>query len=67
MALGCPALSASDPAKPPLTDVRFEPAGEGLPSVHIRIAEAQPPGIYVGTIFDAQTGEPRGSLRVTLT
>lgn len=67
MTLVCRALNASDADKPPLTEVRFEPAGGGSPSVHIRIPEGQPAGIYVGTIFDAQSGEPRGSLRVTLT
>jgi hypothetical protein len=66
MTLVCRALSASDPAKPALTDIRFEIATSGPPRVHIQVAKGQPAGEYAGPIFDAATGEQRGNLRVVL-
>jgi hypothetical protein len=66
MPLVCQALRALDAEKPPLTDVGFDPGPDGLMSLRVRVPEAHPPGIYVGAVIDADTGQPRGTLSVKL-
>jgi hypothetical protein len=59
-------LRASGSGKPPLTDVAFEPVSDGGLVLRIRVPETQPPGIYTGAVIDRDTGQPRGTLSVSL-
>jgi hypothetical protein len=67
MPLACQELRALDAGKPPLTAVGFEPNPDGSLSLRIRVPETHPPGVYVGAVIDRDTGQPRGTLSVTLT
>lgn len=64
--LGTHGLRAAEPGKPPLLDVVFEPAGDQLASLQVRIREDQPPGTYTGVVFDQETGQPYGILCIDL-
>jgi hypothetical protein len=66
MTLVCQPLRALDADKPALTDVAFERAADGVLSLHVRVAETQPPGTYVGAVIDSETSQARGTLSVTV-
>jgi hypothetical protein len=61
------ALSAVDPAHPPLTGAHFtlDPASS-LPVLHIAIPDAQPAATYSGVVVDGGTNEPCGTLSVRI-
>jgi len=59
-------LRAVEPGKPPLTDVAFEPVSDGGLVLRIRVPDTQPAGIYTGALVDRDTGQPRGTLSVSL-
>jgi len=58
-------LRAADPAKPRITDVRFEDASDRSHTVlHITIPSAQPAGIYNAMVIDESTSLPAGTISV---
>ena len=64
-ALALGALRASDPHKPPLSEVEINSnQGPGNTTVRIRVGPKQPTDSYTGTIVDARSGESRGQLTV---
>jgi len=61
------ALRSVDPEKPRLTDVAFNPGGDGKPaSLRIRVPDNQPGGTYNGLIIDEATSRPVGTLSVSI-
>ncbi|HEX5749980.1 MAG TPA: hypothetical protein VFZ09_27370 [Archangium sp.] len=60
-------LRAPEPDKPRITGVEIEclPEEERV-VLHLRVAEAHPPGVYSGLIVDERTGLPRGTLTVRI-
>lgn len=60
-------LRAMDAAKPPLTDISFEPARDnGRGCLRVRVPDAQPSDIYTGVLIDRDSGEPCGTLSVRI-
>jgi len=65
--LVCLGLHAVDSTKPPLTDINLirEPT-EMATRLRIAIPSDQPPGTYSGVIVNRKTGEPHGTLTVSI-
>lgn len=60
-------LLASDPQKPPLTDITFQPASDKTRLLlRIRVPEGQLPDTYTGVVVDKSTNLPRGTLTVRI-
>lgn len=60
-------LRASDPRKPPLSDVAItRNHGGGHTAVRIRVSPEQPSDSYSGSIIDSRSGELRGTLTVRI-
>jgi len=60
-------LHAVDPEKPSLTDVNFVSGQKGIcGKLRIIIPDGQPAGIYSGVIVNRETGEPLGTLSVSV-
>lgn len=58
-------LRETDPDKPSLRDLAFDPgADRWRPTLRITIPASQPPGTYSGVVTDARTNEPCGTLCV---
>lgn len=49
-----------------ITGIRFDLADGRSPRLRVRVSSGQPAGTYLGFLYDTQTAEPRGSLRVVL-
>ena len=62
--LGVHELRALDESKPSLKNVSFESGSDGRQTLHVRVPDNQPPGIYSGVVIDTKTNEPRGTLSV---
>jgi hypothetical protein len=62
--LGVYELRALDPSKPPLKGISFERGADGGQTLHVRVPDDQPPGMYSGAVIDANSNEPRGTLSV---
>lgn len=61
------ALRDAEVEKPPLRDVRVEPAaGDGPSRVCVRVPPGQPAGTYHGLVVDEATNRPVGSVSVRL-
>jgi hypothetical protein len=58
-------MRATDPSKPPLMDVSFQPGGE-LPVLRIRVPNEQPADVYHGVVCDQQSGAVLGTLSVEI-
>lgn len=52
--------------EPAIREVKLAPADGGRLHVTVTIPPEQPAGVYLGAVFDAVTGEARGTLRVVL-
>lgn len=60
-------LRTVDSEKPELTEVALvPPSNGGPPTLRVRVPDNQPSGVYSGVVVDRNTGEPRGTLTVTV-
>jgi hypothetical protein len=65
--LVCLGLHAVDSTKPPLTDITLIREPSEVPiKLRIAIPNDQPPGTYSGVIVNRNTGEPHGTLTVSI-
>ena len=65
--LSVPGLFTAEKGTPPLSDVAcLSASGDGRPVLAVEVPDDQPPGLYSGVIFDAESGEPRGSVTVRI-
>jgi hypothetical protein len=62
--LRCHPLCTIEADTPPLSGVVVERGPDARLALRVRVPGGQPPGVYTGTIVDAETGQPRGTLCV---
>ena len=63
VSLSVPPLRALNNGKPELHDIRFDTESDRY-VLRVRIPDAQPAGLYSGTIIDTRSGEPCGTLAI---